>query len=180
MLKVRKESQRKRSEEERWARKGGTMINLKCVENNVNSHGSPLHRYDTPIPGWMLPVVWHTEEGLPHKGILACTHAKKAASLRVNWALRVALAQVIYCCHLLLFGEVGKSVGRPNLAARRPRETEARKGSWPCLGSSPRFSRVANGWVARRDYCTCRTPGHTPYPPKTTCYLREPTLGRKS
>lgn len=57
--------------------------------------GSPLHRYDTPIPGWMLPVVWHSEEGLPHKGILACTHARKPGSLRVNWMLRVALAQVI-------------------------------------------------------------------------------------
>ncbi|CAN0284943.1 unnamed protein product [Ectocarpus sp. 6 AP-2014] len=51
--------------------------------------------YDTPIPGWMLPVVWNTEEGLPHKGVLTCTHACKAAGLRFNWILRTALAQVV-------------------------------------------------------------------------------------
>ncbi|CAN0093728.1 unnamed protein product, partial [Ectocarpus fasciculatus] len=51
--------------------------------------------YDPPIPGWMLPLVWSTEEGLPHKGILTCTHASKASGLRFNWMLRAALAQVV-------------------------------------------------------------------------------------
>lgn len=56
----------------------------------------PCHvsRYDPPIPGWMLPVVWNTETGVPHKGILAVNFASKPSGLRINWTLRMALAQV--------------------------------------------------------------------------------------
>lgn len=53
-----------------------------------------IARHDPPIPGWMLPAAWNTEEGLPTRGILACTHAIKPGGTRMNWVLRVALAQV--------------------------------------------------------------------------------------
>ena len=77
-------------------------LNHRNVESIAQSCGAPWRRYDTPIPGWMLPVIWHTDEGLPHKGIMACTHARKPGSLRLNWMLRVALAQVTSCYELLI------------------------------------------------------------------------------
>lgn len=73
----------------RYIRQANLTFHIVCLADTTS------RRYDPPIPGWMLPLVWNTEEGLPHKGVLTCTHASKAAGLRFNWILRTALAQVI-------------------------------------------------------------------------------------
>ncbi|CAM9396635.1 unnamed protein product [Pylaiella littoralis] len=73
------------------------LIHL-AFEHHVEHWTSSSFRwsmYDTPIPGWMLPVVWNTEAGLPHKGVMALTFASRPSNLRVNWTLRMALAQVV-------------------------------------------------------------------------------------
>lgn len=113
--------------------------------------GSPWHRYDTPIPGWMLPVVWHTEEGLPHKGILACTHARKHGSLRLNWMLRVALAQVKAWCYVHI---KNGNYRRGRNIADRPSRT---------LFAMRRGGLTVHGFCAEAT-CTsmCRRPGPLP------------------
>ncbi|CAB1096745.1 unnamed protein product [Ectocarpus sp. CCAP 1310/34] len=93
-------------------------------------------RYDTPIPGWMLPVVWNTEEGLPHKGVLTCTHTSKAAGLRLNWILRTALAQVVSLSEAppvsaLIVGreDHSRTTGEGTKSDKNPTITEATEGT---------------------------------------------------